>query len=105
MRSCFAGWAELDEGDIVMAAAARPARWLPASRFDRMRRSSNQGAHMRLLSSSVHRRRGITVLGLAILIIVIVVLVIFLVRYLGQHPATTSFLDRTVALTVTAASV
>jgi hypothetical protein len=52
---------------------------------------------MRLLSSSVHRRRGITVLGLAILIIVIVVLVIFLVRYLGQHPATTSFLNQPVA--------
>ncbi|HEX2611814.1 MAG TPA: hypothetical protein VHK68_12450 [Gemmatimonadales bacterium] len=62
-----------------------------------MRLSSNQGAHMRLLSSSVHRRRGITVLGLAILIIVIVVLVIFLVRYLGQHPATTSFLNQPVA--------
>jgi heme/copper-type cytochrome/quinol oxidase subunit 2 len=69
-----------------------------------MRLSSNQGAHMRLLSSSVQRRRGITVLGLAILIIVVVVLVIFLVRYLGQHPATTSFLNRPVALTVTAAS-
>ena len=88
-----------------MAAAVRPSRWLPGSRFDKMRLSSNQGAHMRLLSTSVHRRRGITVLGLAILIIVIVVLVIVLVRYLGQHPATTSFLDRTVTLAVTAANV
>jgi hypothetical protein len=105
VRSCSPGWAELDEDGIVMTAAMRPARWLPASRFDRMRLSSNQGAHMRLLSSSVHRRRGITVLGLAILIIVIVVLVIFLVRYLGQHPTTTSFLNRPVALMATAASV
>ena len=36
-------------------------------------------------SFAVNRRRGITVLGLVLLIIVVVLAVIFLVRYLGQH--------------------
>jgi flagellar biogenesis protein FliO len=35
-------------------------------------------------------RRGITVLGLLILIIVLVVAAVFLVRYLGSRPAVSS---------------
>ena len=60
---------------------------------------------MRFLSTSVRRRRGITVLGLVILIIVIVVLVIFLVRYLGQRPATTSAVERDLPAALTAVNV
>lgn len=45
---------------------------------------------MRLPGGAGHTRRGITVLGLLILIIALVVVAIFLVRYLRSRPAVSS---------------
>ena len=54
----------------------------------------------------VNRRRGITVLGLVLLIIVVVLAVIFLVRYLGQHQTAQTSLEpkRVEAWCITASS-
>lgn len=54
----------------------------------------------------VNRRRGITVLGLVLLIIVVVLAVIFLVRYLGQHQTAKTSLEpqRVEAWCITASS-
>jgi flagellar biogenesis protein FliO len=45
---------------------------------------------MRQLITPSHRRRGITVLGLLLLIIALVAAAVFLVRYLRSRPAAVS---------------